>query len=173
MKKNFSLQNKNAIDTDKILMLYSVAHGVLANLVIALACHAGDHGFESRTSRCTVRYERYFFYSGNSAAGSALASGVRGPGFESRLPDTFSFQKKSNNVFTATKIETEVLKILNQIEFLEKEQIIEEICQNREKNSAQTPLIIENALEGCITKGFAAPTGDGKFKITEEGKKQI
>ena len=103
MKKNFSLQKKNTIDTDKILMLYSVAHGVLAKLVIALACHAGDHGFESRTSRCIVRYERYFFYSGNSAAGSALASGVRGPGFESRLPDTFSFQKKSNNVFTATK----------------------------------------------------------------------
>ena len=173
MKKNFSLQNKNAIDTDKILMLYSVAHGVLAKLVIALACHAGDHGFESRTSRCTVRYERYFFYSGNSAAGSALASGVRGPGFESRLPDTFSFQKKSNNVFTATKIETEVLKILNQIEFLEKEQTIEEIFQNREKNSAATPQMIKNVLEGCITKGFAAPTGDGKFKITEEGKKQI
>ena len=94
MKKNFSLQKKNTIDTDKILMLYSVAHGVLAKLVIALACHAGDHGFESRTSRCTVRYERYFFYSGNSAAGSALASGVRGPGFESRLPDTFSYYNK-------------------------------------------------------------------------------
>ena len=76
-------------------------------------------------------------------------------------------------MFTATKIETEVLKILNQIEFLEKEQIIEEICQNREKNSAATPQMIKNALEGCITKGFAAPTGDGKFKITEEGKKQI
>ena len=33
--------------------------------------------------------------------------------------------------------------------------------------------MIKNALNGCITKGFAAPTGDGKFKITEEGKKQI
>ena len=152
MKKIFSLQNKNAIDTDKILMLYSVAHGVLAKLVIALACHAGDHGFESRTSRCTVLYERYFFYSGNSAAGSALASGVRGPGFESRLPDTFSFQKKSNNVFTATKIETEVLKILNQIEFLEKEQTIEEIFQNREKNSAATPQMIKNALKAALQK---------------------
>ena len=92
-KKIFRHKTKNAIDTHKILMLYSLAHGVLAKLVIALACHAGDHGFESRTSRCTVHYERYFFYSGNSAAGSALASGVRGPGFESRLPDTFLFNK--------------------------------------------------------------------------------
>lgn len=75
-------------------------------------------------------------------------------------------------MFTATKIETEVLKILNQIEFLEKEQTIEEIFQNREKNSAATPQMIKNALNGCITKGFAAPTGGG-IKITEEGKKQI
>ena len=73
----------------------------------------------------------------------------------------------------ASKIETEVLKILNQIEFLEKEQTIEEIFQNREKNSAATPQMIKNALNGCIAKGFAAPTGDGNFKITEEGKKQI
>ena len=76
-------------------------------------------------------------------------------------------------MFTATKIETEVLKILNQIEFLEKEQTIEEIFQNREKKSAATPQMIKNALNGCIAKGFAAPTGDGNFKITEEGKKQI
>ena len=160
-------------------MLYSVAHGVLAKLVIALACHAGDHGFESRTSRCTVHYERYFFYSGNSAAGSALASGVRGPGFESRLPDTFPFQKKSTNVFTATKIETEILKLLGKkdtqksepIEF-EEQQIIEEICKTKEKDSAVTTQIIQNALEGCIAKGFAAQASGG-IKITDEGKRQI
>ncbi|WP_288569560.1 hypothetical protein [uncultured Treponema sp.] len=75
-------------------------------------------------------------------------------------------------MFTATKIETEVLKILNQIEFLEKEQIIEEIFQNREKNSAATPQMIKNALNGCIAKGFAVLTSNG-IKITEEGKKQI
>ncbi len=173
MQKNFSSQNENAIDTHKILMLYSIAHGVLAKLVIALACHAGDHGFESRTSRCTVHYERYFFYSGNSAAGSALASGVRGPGFESRLPDTFPFQKKSNNVFTATKIEIKILKILNQAEPLKEEQIIEEIRKSSEKNSAETPQVIQNALEGCIAKGFASQASEGKVKITDEGKRQI
>ena len=55
-------------------------------------------------------------------------------------------------MFTATKIETEVLKILNQIEFLEKEQTIEEIFQNREKNSAATPQMIKNALKAALQK---------------------
>ncbi len=81
-------------------------------------------------------------------------------------------------MYTATKIETEILRILNEQESphkesLEKQQIIEEICKNRGKDSAVTPQIIQNALEGCIAKGFAVPAGDGKFKITEEGKKQI
>ena len=64
-------------------------HGVLAKLVIALACHAGDHGFESRTSRLSPIISMGFFivYSGNSAAGSALGSGLRGPRFESGLPE--------------------------------------------------------------------------------------
>jgi len=80
-------------------------------------------------------------------------------------------------VFTATKIETEILKILNNLntqksEFPKEEQIIEAICKNREKDFAVTPQIIKNALEGCIEKGFATPTGNG-IKITEEGKKQI
>ena len=33
------------------LYIVEKPYGVLAKLVIALACHAGDHGFESRTSR--------------------------------------------------------------------------------------------------------------------------
>ena len=76
-------------------------------------------------------------------------------------------------MFIATKIEIEILRILNQTEHLEKQQIIEEIRKIKAKDSAVTPQMIQNALEGCIAKGFAAPTGDGKFKITEEGKKQI
>lgn len=75
-------------------------------------------------------------------------------------------------MFTATKIETEILKILNQAEPLEEEKIIEEICKTKEKDSAITPQVIQNALEGCIEKGFAAPASDG-IKITAEGKKQI
>ena len=75
-------------------------------------------------------------------------------------------------MFTATKIETEILKVLNQTEPLEEEQIIEEICKNREKTFVSAPQMVKNALEGCIAKGFAAPAGGG-IKITEEGKKQI
>ena len=71
--------------------------GGLAKLVIALACHAGDHGFEPRSSRPqAIRKNGFFFqkcqgfgswHPGNSAAGSALRSGRRGPRFESGLPD--------------------------------------------------------------------------------------
>ena len=75
-------------------------------------------------------------------------------------------------MFTATKIETEILKILNQAEPLEEDQIIEGICKNREKNFAVTPQMVKNALEGCIENGFAAPASGG-IKITDEGKKQI
>ena len=82
-------------------------------------------------------------------------------------------------MFTATKTETEILKLLGKkdtqksepIEF-EEQQIIEEICKTKEKDFAVTTQIIQNALKGCIAKGFAAPAGDG-IKITEEGKKQI
>lgn len=83
-------------------------------------------------------------------------------------------------MFTATKIETEILKILNNQNTqknepleLEKHQVIEEIRKIKAKDSAITPQITQNALEGCIAKDFAAPADDGKFKITEEGKKQI
>ncbi len=76
-------------------------------------------------------------------------------------------------MYTATKIESEILKILNQNEPLEKQKIMEEICKIKAKDSAVTPKTIQNALEGCIAKAFAAPAGDGKFKITEDGKKQI
>ncbi|WP_295797055.1 hypothetical protein [uncultured Treponema sp.] len=76
-------------------------------------------------------------------------------------------------MFTATKIETEILKILNQAEPLKEEQIIEEIRKSSEKNSVETSQVIQNALEGCIAKGFASQASGGKFKITEEGKKQL
>ena len=75
-------------------------------------------------------------------------------------------------MFTTAKIEVEILKILNQTETLKEDQIIEEICKNKEKDSAVTQQIIQNALEGCIAKSFAAPTSNG-IKITDEGKKQI
>ncbi len=82
-------------------------------------------------------------------------------------------------MFTATKIETEILKLLGKkdtqksepIEF-EEQQIIEEICKTKEKDSAVTTQIIQNALEGCIAKGFAAQASGG-IKITDEGKRQI
>ena len=49
-KKKKSAETK-AIDT-KIYKCYALrGFGVLAKLVIALACHAGDRGFEPRTSR--------------------------------------------------------------------------------------------------------------------------
>ena len=81
-------------------------------------------------------------------------------------------------MFTATKIETEILKVLNnqntqKTEPLKEEQIIEEIRKIKTKESAETPQMIQNALEGCIAKGFAVSAGDEKFKITTEGKKQI
>ena len=65
---------------------------MLAKLVIALACHAGDRGFEPRCSRQKPSSMRKVFLlkkekSGISAAGSALASGVRGRRFESAIPD--------------------------------------------------------------------------------------
>ncbi len=44
---NFAL----SIDRIQGFVLFYRHYGVLAKLVIALACHAGDHGFESRTSR--------------------------------------------------------------------------------------------------------------------------
>lgn len=76
-------------------------------------------------------------------------------------------------MFTATKTESEILKILNQTEPLGKQQIMEEIRKIKAKDSAITPQTIQNALEGCIAKGFVAPAGGGKLKITENGKKQI
>lgn len=81
-------------------------------------------------------------------------------------------------MFIATKIEIEILKILNKQdsstkEHFGKQQIMEEICKIKAKDSAVTPKTIQNALEGCIAKGFAAPVGNGKFKITEDGKKQL
>lgn len=81
-------------------------------------------------------------------------------------------------MFTATKIEIEILRILKEQESshkepIENQQTMEEIRKIKAKDSAIPPQMIQNALEGCIAKGFAAPAGDGKFKITEEGKKQI
>lgn len=71
-------------------------------------------------------------------------------------------------MFTATKTETEILKILNSTVPIEKEDLIEELCK-----SSVIAQQAENALEGCIIKGFAVVTNSGKIKITESGKKQI
>ena len=74
-------------------------HGGVAKLVIALACHAGDHGFEPRRSRNKEAVQKLQFLNspiflrrknrrtGNSAVGSALGSGPRGRRFKSALPD--------------------------------------------------------------------------------------
>ena len=64
---------------DSFLFLgYSVFHhGGVAKLVIASACQAEDR----------IWYGAFF--SGSSAGGSALGSGLRGRGFESRLPDFY------------------------------------------------------------------------------------
>lgn len=45
---NFS---KNDIDLFFSLVYITKHHAGVAKLVIALACHAGDHGFEPRHSR--------------------------------------------------------------------------------------------------------------------------
>ncbi len=45
---NFS---KNDIDLFFLLVYITKHHAGVAKLVIALACHAGDHGFEPRHSR--------------------------------------------------------------------------------------------------------------------------
>lgn len=45
---NFS---KNDIDLFFSLVYITKYHAGVAKLVIALACHAGDHGFEPRHSR--------------------------------------------------------------------------------------------------------------------------
>ncbi len=71
---------------------YNTKYAGVAKLVIALACHAGDHGFEPRHSRKSLSKGKGIFFlisTGNSAAGSALGSGPRGRGFKSRLPDSF------------------------------------------------------------------------------------
>lgn len=47
---------------------------------------------------------------------------------------------------------------------------MEEISKNQ--NSFATARQVENAIEGCIAKGFVILTGD-EIKITDEGKKQI
>ena len=63
------------IDLFFTLIYYSKHHAGVAKLVIALACHAGDHGFEPRHSRLTFQHDGRFFLSGNSAVGSARRSG--------------------------------------------------------------------------------------------------
>lgn len=77
-------------------------------------------------------------------------------------------------MYIATKNETEILKILNENKFLDEEQIIEEICETvQEQVLSSKKNQIQNALEGCIAKGFAERADNNKYRITAEGKKQI
>ena len=55
---NFS---KNDIDLFFSLVYITKHHAGVAKLVIALACHAGDHGFEPRHSRESLSKTRGFF----------------------------------------------------------------------------------------------------------------
>lgn len=77
-------------------------------------------------------------------------------------------------MYIATKNETEILKILNENKSFSEEQIIEEICETVPKQVLSSRKIqIQNALEGCIAKGFAERTDNNKYRITAKGKKQI
>ena len=63
-KKNifFLFFSNFPIDLFFTLIYYSKHHAGVAKLVIALACHAGDHGFEPRHSRLTFQHDGRFFY---------------------------------------------------------------------------------------------------------------
>ena len=80
-----------ALDTTKRCWYITERYGGVAKLVIALACHAGDRGFEPLRSRqISLLDKRDLFFSGISAAGSALRSGRRGRRFKSAIPDSIS-----------------------------------------------------------------------------------
>ena len=74
-------------------------------------------------------------------------------------------------MFSATKNETEILRILREQEILKKARLIEESCKNKESSFSARQ--VEKAIEGCVAKGFVTQAGSGLFKITEEGKKQV
>lgn len=77
-------------------------------------------------------------------------------------------------MYIATKNETEILKLLNANNSLTEAQIIEKICKNvQAQDFSSKKLQIQNALEGCLAKGFAERGNNIEYKITEEGKKQI
>ncbi len=74
-------------------------------------------------------------------------------------------------MYFLTKSEKDLLSLFNSKTSLTKQQIMEEI--SKKQNSFATTRQIENAIEGCIAKGFVILTGDEKIKITDEGKRQI
>lgn len=77
-------------------------------------------------------------------------------------------------MYIATKNETEILKLLNENNSFSEDQIIEEICETvLEQVLSSRKTQIQNALEGCIAKGFAERADSNEYKITSEGKKQI
>lgn len=75
-------------------------------------------------------------------------------------------------MYIATKNETEILKILNKNKSLDKEQIIEEICETIPEQVLSSRKI-QNELEGCILKGFVERADNNEYRITAKGKKQI
>ena len=60
---------------------------MLAKLVIALACHAGDHGFESRTSRKSICVDAGAFFLPCSVRGQLARAGCKMSGLRRREPD--------------------------------------------------------------------------------------
>lgn len=77
-------------------------------------------------------------------------------------------------MYIATKNETEILKLLNESNSFDEEEIIEKICETiPEQVLSSRKTQIQNALEGCIAKGFAERTDNNEYRITAEGKKQI
>lgn len=77
-------------------------------------------------------------------------------------------------MYIATKNETEILKLLNESNSFDEEEIIEKISETiPEQVLSSRKTQIQNALEGCIAKGFAERADNNKYRITAEGKKQI
>ena len=74
-------------------------------------------------------------------------------------------------MYSLTKTEKDLLSLLNSLFPLTKSQLIEETCKNKESSFSARQ--VENAIEGCVAKGFVTQADSGLFKITEEGKKQF
>lgn len=74
-------------------------------------------------------------------------------------------------MYFLTKVEKDLLSLFNSHSSLTKCQIIEEICKN-EKSSLAIPQV-ENAIDGCVAKGFVALTNDGFLKSQKKEKADL